>query len=51
MKSLILLLTGTAWASLYSVALADDHLYEALEHGLTAVSQPFQTNPAGTVAI
>jgi hypothetical protein len=29
------------------VVSADDHLVEALEHGLTEDSQLFQTNPAG----
>lgn len=47
MKPLHLILAGVALAGLSSAALADDHLYEALEHGLTASSQPFQTNPAG----
>jgi len=26
---------------------ADDHLFQALQHGLTEASQPFQTNKAG----
>jgi hypothetical protein len=28
-------------------AKADDHLFEATQHGLSEKSQPFQTNPAG----
>ena len=29
------------------IAKADDHLVQALQHGLTEDSQPFQTNKAG----
>lgn len=29
------------------VAWADDHLFNAVQHGLTPDSQPFQTNKAG----
>ena len=29
------------------IAKADDHLFQALQHGLTEASQPFQTNKAG----
>lgn len=47
MKRTLLILTGLSLAALTSAAIADDHLYEALQHGLKADSQPFQTNPAG----
>lgn len=47
MKPLILTLAGLAAAGFSTAAFADDHLYEALEHGLITSSQPFQTNPAG----
>ena len=33
--------------ALTSFAIADDHLVNALEHGLKADGQPFQVNPAG----
>lgn len=33
-----------------SVVSADDHLFEATQHGLSGDSQPFQVNPAGKVA-
>ena len=34
-------------ASSGGIAKADDHLFQALQHGLTEASQPFQTNKAG----
>jgi hypothetical protein len=47
MKAIILFSAGLSLAAMGTVAMADDHLYEALEHGLSTSSQPFQTNPAG----
>jgi len=47
MKPIVLIAFGVATFTLSSVALADDHLAEALQHGLNDSSQPFTTNPAG----
>ena len=35
------------WWHLAGVSKADDHMFEATQHGLSEDSQPFQTNPAG----
>ena len=35
------------FAVLGGAALADDHLFQATQHGLKPDSQPFSTNPAG----
>ena len=47
MKTILPLLAAVSLLALTSVAKADDHLANALEHGLKAVGQPFHTNPAG----
>jgi hypothetical protein len=41
------LLAGAGLIAFYGVALADDHLATATDHGLSEDSQPFQTNKAG----
>jgi hypothetical protein len=43
----ILIVAGAVLAALAGFARADDHLFQALQHGLTEDSQPFQTNKAG----
>ena len=43
----ILAATGVSLLVLTGLAKADDHLFNALQHGLNADSQPFQTNKAG----
>ncbi|MER8419916.1 hypothetical protein [Mesorhizobium sp. M1329] len=45
--SLILAATGASLLAFTGLAKADDHLVNALDHGLKADSQPFQTNKAG----
>jgi hypothetical protein len=45
--ALILAATGVSLVAFTGLAKADDHLFQALQHGLTAGSQPFQTNKAG----
>jgi hypothetical protein len=45
--ALILAATGVSLLALTSLAKADDHLFNALQHGLNAGGQPFQTNKAG----
>ena len=47
MKTFIVIIAGASLLALASIARADDHLAEALEHGLKAGSQPFLDNPAG----
>jgi len=42
-----LILAAIATLAMAGMARADDHLFQALQHGLTTDSQPFQTNPAG----
>ncbi|MEQ1951327.1 hypothetical protein [Mesorhizobium sp. CN2-181] len=42
-----LLISGALLVALAGIAKADDHLVQALEHGLTLDSQPFQENKAG----
>lgn len=41
------ILAAIATFAMAGLARADDHLFQALQHGLTADSQPFQVNPAG----
>lgn len=45
--ALILAATGASLLAFAGVAKADDHLFDALQHGLSPDSQPFQTNKAG----
>jgi len=47
MKYISLMAFGLALSASALTAHADDHLYQAQQHGLTPDSQPFQTNPAG----
>ena len=46
MKMRLLCVAGI-FAICSGIAKADDHLFQALQHGLTEDSQPFQTNKAG----
>jgi hypothetical protein len=46
-KTPILIIAGTALVALAGIARADDHLFNASQHGLPLDSQPYQTNPAG----
>jgi hypothetical protein len=39
--------TGALLLALAGAANADDHLFQALQHGLNEDSQPFQENKAG----
>ncbi|MER8902096.1 hypothetical protein [Mesorhizobium sp. M0772] len=45
--ALILAATGAMLIGLTGLANADDHLFNALQHGLSPDSQPFHTNKAG----
>ncbi|AZN99114.1 hypothetical protein EJ066_19320 [Mesorhizobium sp. M9A.F.Ca.ET.002.03.1.2] len=45
--ALILAATGASLIAFTGLAKADDHLFDALQHGLSPDSQPFQTNKAG----
>jgi hypothetical protein len=45
--ALILAATGATLIGLTGLANADDHLFNALQHGLSPDSQPFHTNKAG----
>ncbi|ESY63313.1 hypothetical protein LB577_00215 [Mesorhizobium sp. B283B1A] len=45
--ALILAATGASLFALTGIAKADDHLVNALQHGLSADGHPFQTNKAG----
>ena len=47
MKTYSVILAGALLLALASIAKADDHLVNALDHGLKPDSQPFQKNPAG----
>jgi len=40
-------IAGASLMALAGVSKADDHLFNATQHGLTLDSQPYQTNPAG----
>ena len=42
-----IVIAGASLMALASIAKADDHLFQATQHGLVDGSQPFQTNPAG----
>lgn len=41
------LIAGTALIAFAGIGKADDHLFQATQHGLSEDSQPFQTNKAG----
>ncbi|ESY67882.1 hypothetical protein NKJ90_06790 [Mesorhizobium sp. M0051] len=45
--TLILAAAGVSLLAFTGLASADDHLVNALEHGLSADGQPFHTNKAG----
>ena len=45
MKTYSVILAGASLLALVSIAQADDHLVNALDHGLKPGSQPFQENP------
>ena len=45
--ALILVATGVSLVAFAGFAKADDHLFNATQHGLSPDSQPFQTNKAG----
>ena len=46
MRTYSVILAGASLLALASIAKADDHLANALDHGLKPGSQPFQDNPA-----
>ncbi|MBZ9734044.1 MULTISPECIES: hypothetical protein [unclassified Mesorhizobium] len=46
-RTLILAAAGVSLIAFAGVARADDHLFNAEQHGLSPDSQPFQTNKAG----
>jgi hypothetical protein len=45
--TLILAVTSISLIAFAGFARADDHLFNATQHGLSPDSQPFQTNKAG----
>ncbi|MER8397707.1 hypothetical protein [Mesorhizobium sp. M1348] len=45
--TLIVAATGASLLAFTGLAKADDHLFDALQHGLSPDSQPFETNKAG----
>ncbi len=47
MHTRVLIIAGAAMMAFAGLAKADDHLANALEHGLKPDSQPFTTNKAG----
>jgi hypothetical protein len=47
MRIHIIIITGAALLAFANLAMADDHLVNALDHGLKPDSQPFQPNPTG----
>jgi hypothetical protein len=47
MKTVTLLIAAGTLAAFAGLASADDHLFNATQHGLSEDSQPFQTNKAG----
>jgi hypothetical protein len=46
-RTLILAVAGASLLAFAGFAKADDHLFQAQQHGLQPGSQPFQTNKAG----
>ncbi|MBZ9840847.1 hypothetical protein [Mesorhizobium sp. CA5] len=46
-RTLILAAASVSLIAFAGVARADDHLFNAEQHGLSPDSQPFQTNKAG----
>ena len=47
MRTRALIITGVALIAFGGLARADDHLVNALEHGLSPDSRAFETNKAG----
>lgn len=47
MNTRVIIVAGAALMASAGLAVADDHLINALEHGLKPDSQPFDTNKAG----
>ena len=47
MRMPALIIAGASLIALAGIAKADDHLFNATQHGLSADGQPFQTNKAG----
>ena len=47
MRIYTIVIAGASLMALVNIAKADDHLANALQHGLTLSSQPFQPNPVG----
>ncbi len=47
MRMHALIITGASLIALAGIARADDHLFNATQHGLSTDSQPFQANKAG----
>ncbi|CDX19373.1 conserved exported hypothetical protein [Mesorhizobium sp. ORS 3324] len=45
--ALILAAAGASLIAFAGIAKADDHLFNATQHGLSLDSQPYQTNKAG----
>ncbi|SFO70450.1 hypothetical protein SAMN03159463_02753 [Mesorhizobium sp. NFR06] len=45
--ALVLAAAGVSLIAFAGLARADDHLFNATEHGLSPDGQPFQTNKAG----
>ncbi|RUW33382.1 MULTISPECIES: hypothetical protein [unclassified Mesorhizobium] len=45
--ALILAAAGVSLIAFAGIAKADDHLFNATQHGLSLDSQPYQTNKAG----
>lgn len=46
-KTRILIIAGAALVAFAGITRADDHLFNATQHGLSEDSQPFHTNKAG----
>ncbi|MDX8454461.1 hypothetical protein RFM98_17005 [Mesorhizobium sp. VK9D] len=44
---MLILITGVSLIAFAGFARADDHLFNATQHGLSPDGQPFQTNKAG----
>ena len=47
MRTRIIVIAGATLIALAGIARADDHLFNATQHGLSPDGQPFQTNKAG----
>jgi len=47
MRKTAIIVAGASLMALAGIARADDHLFNATQHGLSPDGQPFQTNKAG----